>query len=273
MIVVNLIGGLGNQLFQYAAARRLALLRNVPLKLDITPFNSYKLHKYSLMHYRIEQNFATIDDLSSLLSRGAVLREDRLFEFNPQLFQMPGYTYLQGYFQSHRYFKDIESVIRHDITVTSPVGGQDAVVLGRINRTNAINLHVRRADYVNDSKTNSVHGICSPRYYAAALEHVRARVADPVLFVFSDDIYWAQENLHFDLPTVFVGHNNADRNFEDLRLMASCRHHIIANSSYSWWGAWLAGAPDKIVCAPARWMAVEFDKHDLLPETWAVIDA
>lgn len=269
MIVAHIIGGLGNQMFMYAAGRAVALRRGVPLKLDLTHFGDYGLRRYELDCLNIDvREAATARELSQLAGFGNIYREPEYFRFDPRVLDLPAPLYLRGYFQSFKYLAGIETVLRREFTLKALPTAQDQAVLDEIAATNAVMLHVRRGDYVSNPETLSVHGVCSLDYYRAALAEIRRRVQDPTIFVFSDDIYWVQKHLRPDVPTIYVGHNRGDESFRDLRLMAACRHHIIANSSFSWWGAWLAAHPQQVVIAPDRWMTRLYNLDDLLPPGW-----
>lgn len=285
-VTVRLIGGLGNQLFQYAAARALALRRGAQVKLDLTAFESYGLRRYELASYPIAAGIATAEELqaigkeqpaSGLLARlVGQLKASRLhhyrepsYNFDPRLAEQPLPLLMDGYWQSERYFLDFAGVLRAELTPQEPLEAVNAELAERIRATTAVSLHVRRGDYVSDAHTNAYHGVCSLDYYRAAVAHIRERVPEAQLFVFSDDHDWTRDNLKLDLPTSYVTANSADKGFRDLQLMSMCKHHIIANSSFSWWGAWLNPSPDKIVAAPKRWFAKGGnDTRDLLPPAW-----
>lgn len=128
-----------------------------------------------------------------------------------------------------------------------------------MTRGNSVSLHVRRGDYVRNSRTNATHGVCSIEYYQSAIEYILERVKHPILYVFSDDIEWVKQNLRTHLPTEYIDHNQGAASHFDMRLMSLCRHHVIANSSFSWWGAWLNPDPNKIVIAPRKWFAANID--------------
>jgi hypothetical protein len=260
MIIVRLIGGLGNQLFQYAVGRDLALKHGVPLKLDISGFETYKLHKYSLGSYTLAATIASSEDRALFVNEnGEVLTDleklNRTFiqeispVFNPRVLEAGRDTYLAGYWNSEKYFIDIRKTILSDLTVDTPPEGENAKILEKINASNSVSLHVRRGDYVN----NRVFGVCGLDYYKKAIDHIAKKVNSPTFFVFSDDYEWVKDNLKIDYPAVYVHHNNADKNYEDLRLMSACKHNIIANSTFSWWGAWLNQNEDKVVIAPKKW--------------------
>lgn len=285
IVITQLVGGLGNQLFQYACGRQLSYKYSIPLKLDLTNFTSYKLHAYSLTHFKINATVASAQELSSfppLSPRKTIIQKlngfftprasrliERHFHFMPAVMDVRPPVYLQGYWQSEKYFHDIAEIIRADCTIATPPDNANHHLGNAIRNCTAVSVHVRRGDYVSNAKTNSVHGTCDVAYYQRAVQEIRNKVSSPHFFVFSDDPHWARTHLTFDWNPVFVNHNEADRNYEDLRLMTLCKHHIIANSSFSWWGAWLGTNPGKIVIAPKRWFATsKIDDRDLVPTTW-----
>jgi len=174
----------------------------------------------------------------------------------------------EGYFQSERYFEAHADVVRAELTPARPPDPQNARWLAEIAaEPRAVSLHVRRGDYVRNAKFAAHHGTCTPAYYDRALAYVTEQIgAAPVIYVFSDDPEWVRANMQLPCDVRVVGHNDASRNVEDLRLMSACRHHIIANSSFSWWGAWLNPRRDKVVAAPAMWFA---DPTSVNPDIWA----
>ena len=144
---------------------------------------------------------------------------------------------------------------------------QNADIAEKISQVNAVSLHVRRGDYISDKK-NAFIGVCTLDYYKTAIEKIKTQVDNPVFFVYSDDINWVKNNLVIDKTAVFVNHNRGQESYNDMHLMSLCKHNIIANSSFSWWGAWLNTSPDKIVIAPKQWFANMQDTSDLLPDNW-----
>jgi hypothetical protein len=179
---------------------------------------------------------------------------------------------LDGYWQSERYFADVSDRLRSEFTFKASAAGRNAEIAGEIAAVNAVSLHVRRGDYATNPAMTAMHGICPIDYYDRAVEFVIERVADPVFFLFSDDPDWVREHLKIDWAVVVVEHNDSDTGHEDLRLMGLCRHHVIANSTFSWWGAWLNPSPEKIVVAPKRWFAEDsIDTSDLLPADWVTL--
>lgn len=134
---------------------------------------------------------------------------------------------------------------------------------------NAVSVHMRRGDFVSNPKSNAVHGVCPPEYYRAAIRTMAGQVEKPCFYIFSDDIAWAKDQLKLDFPCQSVEHNTGAESYNDMRLMSRCRHHIIANSSFSWWGAWLSDYPSKIVIAPRQWfLNAPHDVSDLIPHGW-----
>lgn len=292
MITVKLIGGLGNQLFQYSLGRHLAEIHHTELKLDITGFEEYKLHAYSLGHFTITENFATKEEVvrfqkykrkpgrrwflyNKLIADSRKYVQERQFHFDPEVLKAKKDVYLDGYWQTEKYFKDIENVIRKEIAVKNPLSGKDKEIADQITTTPSVMVHIRRGDYVSNPATNEYHGTCGIDYYKKAISIITEKVPEPHLFVFSDDHAWVKENIKLGVPTTYVDHNGADKNYEDLRLMNLCQHHIIANSSFSWWGAWLSQNPNKIVIGPKKWFNNPKKKttsaEDVLPESWTSI--
>lgn len=287
MVIVQLIGGLGNQLFQYALARRIAHMHNVPLKLDFYGFEAYKLHKYSLQHFNIREDFASPDEIARFKNKSGVLSRlatkfkpyykcsvvhERFFYFDSNMLKVSKNVYLEGYWQSEKYFKDIEDIIRREFTVKYKSDVTNEQVAQNILSVNAVSLHVRRGDYVSNLTINQFHGTCSLEYYNQAIAQIAKKVETPHFFVFSDDPEWVKSNLKIDYSITIVDHNNADKNYEDIRLMSLCKHHIIANSSFSWWGAWLCRNPNKIVIAPLKWFNDKsINTTDLIPDGWIKI--
>ena len=283
MVIVGLTGGLGNQLFQYALGRRIAYDRNLPLKLDANGFENYRLHAFSLQHFGIRQDFVSPEDIARLKVRKRYriqkllpmnwrsLIIERQFEFDPRVLRtVRRHIYLEGYWQSERYFKSIEPILRKELVVTTKPEGANLEMAERIQRVDGVSVHIRRGDYVSDKTTSNYHGVIPLEYYFKAVEVIAGVVANPNFFIFSDDPEWARQHFSLDHPCTYVAHNRADRNYEDLRLMSMCRHHIIANSSFSWWGAWLSLHPEKVVVAPAKWFNnASVKTNDLVPTEWS----
>jgi hypothetical protein len=287
LIITHLIGGLGNQMFQYACARRLASTRNTTLKLDLTGFETYDLREYALDGLQISAEIATAAEVRRFQRRERVearvprwlwralpggrhtIVKERSFAFDAETFNMDGNLLLEGYWQSEKYFADIADLLWREFSLRRPPDSANAALAELIGKVNAVSIHVRRGDYVTNPTTHQGHGVCSVDYYERALQTIVERDRDPHLFVFSDDPKWAKDCLRFPFPTVYVEGNMGEKHCQDLWLMSLCRQNIIANSSFSWWAAWLNRNPDKAVIAPARWFNVDsMDTRDLLPAAW-----
>ena len=284
MIYIRLVGGLGNQLFQYACARAVALRRGVGLVLDLRDLSRGAAHAtFGLDQFAISANVGQVSDLPPArdkpirytLWRAGAMRPSFLRErglgLNPAVLGASDDSYLHGYFQSERYFRDVAATIREDLRITAVPKGENARWLDQIrSEPRAVSLHVRRGDFVESAKGQAAHGTCDVAYYQQAVAAIRDRTGiDPLLFVFSDDPAWARDNLKAGAEMVVLGHNPPAAAVEDMRLMGTCRHHVIANSSFSWWGAWRNPHPDKIVVAPSRWFAdPKLDNPDICPPEW-----
>ena len=278
---VRLSGGLGNQLFQYAAGRALSLRSGANLLLDV----SFYLRKRRRQRQLDIARFPICGTLVPAASDDRAGRWMRALGYSLRNALRPGTTYrephasfddefprlrapvtIDGYFQSEKYFRDYSAVIREDLSIPEPTDPATRRIGERIKSDEGTSLHVRRGDYVTDPKASETYVACSPDYYHAAMERIEG--SGPV-FVFSDDISWAKENLRDVKPLVFPEGAPSRSAMDDFWLMSQARNHIIANSTFSWWSAWLA-VPDRgVTVAPAAWFkdagAVDVD---LIPESW-----
>lgn len=293
MVVVRIMGGLGNQLFEYAAGRRLAMVNNNSLKLDVSNYETSP-RPYRLDRFSIVEDIASDSEVKRLTGRSSrntmparigrrLSRYAQRFQssqktsvikecstgFHPEVLSAAGDAYLDGYWQSELYFKDIEDVIRKELTLKDTPDSVNRGAGTAISECESISLHVRRGDYVSNPLFNEVHGICPLDYYHAAIKLLVEKVENPHFFVFSDDLEWTKENLKLDYPAAYMDHNGEEKDYEDLHLMSLCKHHIIANSSFSWWGAWLCSNPNKVVIAPKKWFNDQAkDSDDIVPSSW-----
>ena len=289
MITVKIIGGLGNQLFQYAAARRLAHVHKTTLRLDATAFASYALHEYVLNYLRINAEIISGKELRkvrgycafplvsfifrkmNLFRCGALVRE-RSLRFDPSILELSDNVYLDGYWQSEKYFSDIRDILLREISLKEKLTGINAELERKIIGSNSVSIHIRRGDYVTDSAANKIHGVISLEYYTQAIKIFTDKFKDLHFFIFSDDPEWVKGNLNISNPHTFIDGNSVEKNYADLHLMSSCKHNIIANSSFSWWGAWLNKNQNKIVIAPKNWFADSSRRSDdIIPSTWMKI--
>lgn len=280
-------------MFQYAAARRVAHVMQTQLKLDLSWFSataqSRNVREYALGVFRITGSIAGPEEISRLLNRWSnrVVQyiytkypmpklygcqthiREKSFHFDPDILRLKGDVYLDGYWQSEMYFRDIQDIVRKEFTFRNESDRNNTGLADLIRSETAVSLHVRRGDYITDTSIHAVHGTCSLDYYRSSIGLMASRVERPYFFIFSDDPEWAKAHLTLSHPVTYVTNNGTDRAYEDMRLMSLCKHHIIANSSFSWWGAWLSAAPDKMVIAPARWFkSGEHNTKDLIPIAW-----
>jgi glycosyl transferase family 11 len=289
MIIVKLCGGLGNQLFQYALGKSLSIASKLPLKLDINAFKKDTLRKYYLNNFTINEELATQKEIVVFKNNIFLKAINKLTKnkfhylnhivneknicFEPQILKIKKKVYLDGYWQTEKYFKDIENILKKEFVLKTPLNAKNKKTLERISVSlNSVALHIRRGDYVNNTATSQFHGNCSLQYYQNAINLISEKIKDPHFFIFSDDIPWVKENLKSKYPMYYLDNNPPEKGYEDLRLMSGCKHFIIANSSFSWWGAWLAENKNKIVIAPKKWFNdTSIDTKDLIPETWLKI--
>ena len=304
MIITRLRGGLGNQLFQYACGRALSLRTDNPQKLDIEGYeraaNGDTPRSYLLSHFNIIEDIATLDEIrrlkypfgiASKAWRYASTKFLRRFNtgYIPRYMHAKGDIYLDGFWQTELYFADTETTIRKELTLKDPLGATaqtfaDQIVAAKKNGVTTVSLHVRRGDVARDAFKNPYYGITTPAYYkkalAALVEKLAARAGNGEnaarqnirIFVFSDGIEWTKENIDIPFPTTYVDGGDASNkiaDYEDLALMSMCDHNIVANSSFSWWGAWLNPNPEKIVIAPKDWIRTNKHRHkDTVPSSW-----
>ncbi|MDE2598245.1 MAG: alpha-1,2-fucosyltransferase [Rhodocyclaceae bacterium] len=284
-VVVRLIGGLGNQMFQYAAARALSLKIDADVALDLSWFGTDPDRQYALAPLSIQASLAepmaTPNRSNSFWTRVArrlgLPRHERnmsvfseaSFRYDPRFETLQAPVFLDGYFQSEKYFRQYRDQLLKELCPHGNPSQSNARMLEEIRSKGAICLHIRRGDYVSNAAANAYHGMCSLDYYQAGLDIVAPTLANPHCFVFSDDPNWVRENFRPAVPMTLVDINGPGEAHEDLRLMAACSRFVIANSSLSWWGAWLSRADEKMVVAPARWFQTsQNDTRDLLPEGW-----
>jgi hypothetical protein len=292
LAVVWLGGGLGNQLFQYAFGRALAITTGASIWFDPQYFRHPRARPYVLPLLGVKPRL--VRSAPEFLSDGATVRvpvplrfapawlpavrslhlfnEKKSFSFDPEAFQARGRTYFLGYWQAYAYLAGFRDPIAGEIRL--PVELLEATArawLDRIRNSEAVAVHVRRGDYLNPH-TSSFHGLCDRPYYLAALGLVRERAPGAVFYVFSEDPDWCRAAFAGEPAVHVVDCHTAETGHLDLALMAACRHHIIANSSFSWWGAWLARRPGQIVIAPTPWTTRFGPVPELLPPDCVVLD-
>jgi hypothetical protein len=258
MIIVKIQGGLGNQMFQWACARKLAIQYKTRLMLDVSSYTTDRLRTFQLPLFnnvkRLIENeeVVILNGIQHSSEMRYIIDTFRIIEFSPPP------IYLNGYWQSEVFFNDIERIIRHDFNLEDI--GTDLEVFPNLDKS--VSLHVRRGDYL---QSNDYHPIQSINYYRKAIDIIGEY---DNIYVFSDDLDWCESNLDFD-RMLFVDLNE----IETLNLMSQMKHNIIANSSFSWWGAWLNNNSEKKVVAPTRWFGevANLNYDMIVPKSWIKI--
>jgi hypothetical protein len=304
-LIVRQLSGLGNQLFQYAAGRYYSRQLAAQMSLVFDPPHTALSHghprPFLLSHFAIDAQFRELTRGERLLLFtnnlvthgrrlkaaqpivGAVVQHGFRLQFVSETLEqwyrfqrvLPVNTgantiYLLGYWQVHQIPESISVDLRREFSFRELPTGKNIEMQRRIkNSENSVAVHIRRGDYTLEAEGN----VALPMsYYSSAITQITESLPNPTFFVFSDDIDFARRNLRADIPAVFVDHNDSLAAHEDLRLMSSCRHHIIANSTLSWWGAWLGSYDDKIVIAPRNWMVGQRSSYtDLFPSNWRLL--
>jgi hypothetical protein len=294
-VTVTLKGGLGNQLFQYAIGRALSIRLKVPLRLDLSWFkevqamdgNVATIRAYALEPYDLNvstdssnrQTSKIVRLISKFNSRASKfvssylaldgIYYERGFRFDPGIKELKPPIWLDGYWQSYQYFDAIAEILRNDLGRPQGLSSSTQAFISRIKLTDSIAMHIRRGDYVSNKNASAMHGLCSLEYYKQGLEAVAAGLDNPHCFIFSDEPGWARNHLKFSMPATVVDINGPEAAHEDLWLMSACDRFVIANSSLSWWAAWLSNAANKVVVAPRQWFAdTTIDTSDLIPPGW-----
>lgn len=294
MVIVQLLGGLGNQMFQYALGRQLAVMNETELKLDTSILLDWRPGKHAVNRgfdlgiFALKPVFAAKKEIapyhSALMTTpqkvvfklkkklfGNSIIQERKFHFDSDILNLRGDLYLSGTWQSYKYFEQIEKIVRTDFEFSVSMSPLASELSEKIKQVNSVCLNVRRTDYVSVASTAQTMGVISLEYYKMALQLMKESIGDFCVFIFSDDIEWCKKNMDFiEQPICFVEHRYAGWKFSDyLQLMKCCRHYIIPNSTFAWWGAWLNSNAEKMVIAPKQWMNDPYiNTHDLIPDTW-----
>lgn len=287
MIVARITSGLGNQLFQYALGRSLALRNKTALYFDLSYYKqryetdtprAFKLNQFTIDYKLLQSSpYRYVSKATKLLPSRTLKPlvnwvSEPHFHADPSVLDANArFITLDGFWQSERYFEDYEAVIRHELTFRRDAGATFEAYRREIEQSEQpISVHIRRGDYVTHPEFSQSFGFVGVDYYRSAIARLTAQFPAARLFVFSDDPAWVREHLTPDAPFVFVNNTGPDADLDDLQLMSLCKHHIIANSSFSWWGAWLNADKRKVVIAPDRWFKnkPDWNTKDLLPPTW-----
>ncbi len=290
MNIVQIQSGLGNQMFQYAFY--VALKHHQPdTKIDASIYrhrpshNGYELERIFAIH----PEHATITecnqladvrkDLFSEIRRALgwgkrttgqlVIEPDPAQGWCPELLHADN-CYLQGYWQSEKYFAEVKEQVRQDFQFCLPLSPEDEQWAKQIQNSNSVSVHIRRGDYLKKRRVED-YNVCSVSYYRSAVKTIQAQVEHPVFYVFSDEPEWGKAQEIFPEGTIFVSGHTGEKAYIDMQLMSLCRHHIIANSSFSWWGAWLGQQEETITIAPDTWFRNR-PRPDIIPQEWTTID-
>lgn len=280
-------------MFQYATGLRLAHVHNTEVKIERSWFlNDFvQDRKYALNCFRIKEVFANNEEMSLFptmpisITRKIIMRISSLFKtpgpyglfaeynlaFDPRVLSLPDNVALAGYWQSFKYFNDIRDILLEEFQPVEPLSAENEAVSNLIKETSSVSLHVRRGDYITNRSSHNTHGCCSLDYYHKSIAYLSERVKSPHFFIFSDDMEWVRQNLHISQSVRYIDHNGAENGWIDMMLMSHCKHNIIANSSFSWWAAWLNRNPDKIVIGPDKYYvkrAINKYTADLFPPEW-----
>jgi len=284
MFISKLKGGLGNQIFQYALGRNLSLKNNTDLKLDISWFKNLKPTKvtareYGLKYFNIKEDFATEEEIRKIKRFSKIpfiskMKKEKTRDFDSSILSFKKNVYLEGYWQSEKYFKDIREILLKDLILKNTPSDDFKKIKEKINNLeNTVSIHIRHGDYSQNPKENKRHTALPIKYYENAINFIKTKIQNPVFFVFSDDIKWCKENFK-NLENVYFADKNIP-DYEELILMSKCKNNIIANSSFSWWGAWLNQNTNKIVIVPQKWFGnpdIKYNMDDKIPENWIKIN-
>lgn len=277
MITIYLSGGLGNQMFQFSAAYQISLYKKTSVKINIAncTVRNYELDIFPLIKNKfIPSKFKTSLNLKVLRPFNFFFRRNDFFESHPFVYDLniekvSNNTNLVGYFQSEKYFlenrKDILNIFKFEKSDDSKFLSIKKI----IEDSQSVSIHVRRGDYVENKNANKYHGTLPISYYKKATNFIVSHVKNPKFFLFSDDLHWAKQNFSFLQSFYLVDINTGKLAYRDMHLMSLCKHNIIANSSFSWWGAWLNQNSSKIVIAPRRWVKEKSEPIlDIIPKSW-----
>lgn len=293
MIIVRLQGGMGNQMFQYALGRVLAIKNNTELIFNTEGYDdkSKRLFKSNFAHrsydlgvFNIKGRVAKSHEIPFFYKlyfkgklmvvidavRRRILRhkghELYFKKFNPQFLEFGNNTYLDGFFQSYKYFLGYENIIKKDFTLKNELPENIRNLKAEILNINSLCVFVRRQDFVG----HAYHEVVDREYYDKSVEYLSSKLKIDKIYVFSDDIEWCKNNLKFDTDTMFVSDEYAGTGWSGhMMLMSCCKYFIIPNSTFAWWGAWLSEREGKLVLFPHKWArdnSVVMD--DVVPNEW-----
>jgi len=261
MRVIKIKGGLGNQMFQYAYGRNLELSGKKVI-FDISFFEGRKSVKDTARNFKLAKfNIQTKAKFGNFFTA-----KNLLINYLKKIKRRLGF-FVDEYYQNEKYFINIADEIKNEFTLKNDFSDKAKEYLQILEGGNSASLHIRRGDYVANKKANAYHGVCDLNYYYEAIKIIKEKIPNPIFFVFSDDISWAKENLVGE-KFIFVSSPEIE-DVEEMMLMSKCKHNIIANSSFSWWGAWLNSNSEKIVIAPKKWFNdKKAEQINIAPANW-----
>ena len=284
MIILKIQGGLGNQMFQYAAGRDLAISLNTEIKLDISSYQNDVKREYELKHFSIKDIHASQSEIAAWAMpdilhdryRKRILWYLPFFypkhfrekenDFDSRFFKIKNNCFIEGYFQSKKYFLNSETILRKEF-IKKKYEFENIHYLSEINSAKeSVSIHIRRGDYISEININNIFYVCDLNYYQNAINYINYKTNNPIFFVFSDDLDWAKDNLIFLSDVLYIDYKDKPNSssVEEIILMSKCKNHIISNSSFSWWGTWLCQKTDQINISPKKWNNTKNDKRDLI---------
>jgi len=299
MIIVKISGGLGNQLFQYALAKAIEQKRGLEVKLDTSFFNlpagSITPRKFLLDKFNISLKIAKREDFHKIgvpYPTDKTLKEnlrrlifklieffktkqnkkiiiDHNLNFNEATLNIPDNRYISGSWTNQKYFINIKNILQKELCPKFTIGSATKKILDNIIKTNSVGIHIRRSDYL---KYTHKFVILTEKYYDRAVQLIKEKESEPIFFIFSDDITYVKKNYAniFGDTTVYVSGKNIT-DYEEFWLLSKCKHNIIANSTFSWWGAWLNNNSNKMIVAPNQYRTDNKDMSGFIPSEWISI--
>lgn len=274
MIVVRLSGGLGNQMFQFATAYACARRLNTEVVVDLSLYQKNNIHH----GYELDRVFGLVlreftqdeeKDLCGIFSlrflkkyfsnrilskfKPKFLVLEPHFHYWPLINEIANQSYLDGYWQSEKYFQSIESELRMLFQFKPLLDSYSSLLTEKMRIEESVSVHVRRGDYVSNRANKLVHDVNLHSYYQKAIDLMSKRLSKPTFYVFTDDYNWVVKHMNLSVDYKIIHHNIKDNSFRDMQLISNCKHHILANSSFSWWGSWLNHSKSKIVICPKQW--------------------
>ena len=297
MLIARITGGIGNQLFQYAFIRSLSIKLNKKFKLDLSWYRDYYKYEeirnpnaatkreYLLDKFNVKEN--TLNpiylSISYRLNNSLNFKRYPLLnhfyyntvsesEFDINKIRYLKNVYLTGFWQNNNLFEEFHEIINEEFSLKNKLSADNKTILNKIEKSNSVALHIRRGDLLSRPAAVAEQPYSTDKYYFDGINIIKENLKNPELFVFSDDIDWVNNNFKFDLPTTFI--DNAGPDYEHFNLMCNCKHQIIANSTFSWWAAWLNNYQEKIIISPKWWYRdpIKNQRTIRIPENWIILE-